>query len=78
MLDFMTYILLTSGVIACLMTLIGLVSMQLFAGVMVLLTGAVRLQDLLGWFTVPQNRMRLATNVMVIAITAVAMNWIVT
>ena len=78
MLDLATYNLLTSGVIALLMTLIGLIAMQLRAGLMSLLTGAVRPKDLVGWFTAPQNRMRLAGNGMVIALTAIAMNWIIT
>jgi hypothetical protein len=78
MLDFTTYVLLTSGAIALLMMLIGLIAMQLLAGLMALLTGAVRPQDLAGWFTTPQNRMRLAGNGMVLALAAIAMNWIIT
>jgi len=78
MLDFTTYVLLTSGAIALLMVLIGLIAMQVFAGMMALLTGAVRPRDLVGWFTNPQNQMRLAGNGMVLALAAVAMNWIMT
>lgn len=78
MLDSTTYNLLTSGAIALVMVLIGLFAMQILAGLMALLTGAVRPQDLVVWFTAPQNRRRLAGNGMVLALTAIAMNWIIT